>query len=104
MKKSGDVLKLDQAHLETVLPPIGGTAMIVNGGYRGDTATILKFNTEAFSADGGLTWEDIRPSEIEASGSPGQLQRLQSRRLVLLWNRFIDKDFRTRTGAFKPKQ
>ncbi len=46
--------------------------------------------SEAFSADGGLTWTDIRPSKIKASGSPGQLRRLQSGRLVLFWNRFID--------------
>jgi hypothetical protein len=51
--------------------------------------------TEAFSEDGGLTWKDVRPSKIEASGSPGQLRRLQSRRLVLFWNRFIDKAKRT---------
>ena len=51
--------------------------------------------TEAFSADEGLTWTDIRPSKIAASGSPGQLRRLQSGRLVLFWNRFIDKAKRT---------
>ncbi len=51
--------------------------------------------SEAFSTDGGLTWTDIRPSKIEASGSPGQLRRLQSGRLVLFWNRFIDKEKRT---------
>jgi len=51
--------------------------------------------TEAFSDDEGLTWKDIRPSAIEASGSPGQLRRLQSGRLVLFWNRFIDKAKRT---------
>ncbi len=51
--------------------------------------------TEAFSDDGGLTWKDIHPSSIDASGSPGQLLRLQSGRLVLIWNRFIDKAKRT---------
>ncbi|NLF70330.1 MAG: hypothetical protein GX575_14920 [Candidatus Anammoximicrobium sp.] len=51
--------------------------------------------TEAYSDDEGLTWKDIRPSAIAASGSPGQLQRLQSGRLVLLWNRFIDPVKRT---------
>jgi len=51
--------------------------------------------TEAFSTDEGLTWKDIRPSKIEASGSPGQLRRLQSERLVLFWNRFIDKAKKT---------
>ncbi|NLX98530.1 MAG: hypothetical protein GXY83_20415 [Rhodopirellula sp.] len=51
--------------------------------------------TEAFSSDGGLTWTDIRPSKIEASGSPGQLLRLHSGRLALFWNRFIDPQKRT---------
>jgi len=47
--------------------------------------------TEALSADEGLTWTDIKPSKIDASGSPGQLLRLQSGRLALFWNRYIDK-------------
>jgi hypothetical protein len=51
--------------------------------------------SEAFSKDGGLTWEGVRPSKIEASGSPGQLRRLASGRLVLFWNRFIDPAKRT---------
>lgn len=46
--------------------------------------------TEAFSEDGGLTWKDIRPSKIAASGSPGLLVRLHSGRLALFWNRYID--------------
>jgi hypothetical protein len=51
--------------------------------------------TEAVSADEGLTWTDIKPGKIEASGSPGQLLRLQSGRLALFWNRFIDKKKQT---------
>jgi hypothetical protein len=51
--------------------------------------------TEAFSEDQGLTWKDIRPSKIAASGSPGQLRRLHGGRLVLFWNRFIDPEKRT---------
>jgi hypothetical protein len=46
--------------------------------------------TEACSDDDGLTWKDVRPSKIPASGSPGQLQRLLSGRLVLFWNRLVD--------------
>lgn len=46
--------------------------------------------SEAFSTDEGLTWKDIQPSRIESSDSPGQLCRLQSGRLVLFWNRYID--------------
>jgi hypothetical protein len=46
--------------------------------------------TEAFSTDEGLTWSDIKPGPIRASGSPGQLLRLQSGRLALFWNRYTD--------------
>ena len=47
------------------------------------------------SDDEGKTWKEIAPGKIEASGAPGQLRRLQSGRLVLFWNRFIDKAKRT---------
>lgn len=42
---------------------------------------------EAISTDGGRYWRIIRPSTIDASSSPGQLLRLSSGRLVLVWNR-----------------
>jgi len=42
---------------------------------------------QAFSDDGGQYWRTIQPSEIDASSSPGYLLRLQSGRLVLVWNR-----------------
>ena len=41
----------------------------------------------AESSDEGLTWQTLGPSDIPASASPGQLRRLQSRRIVLVWNR-----------------
>ncbi len=42
---------------------------------------------EAFSLDEGKSWRIIRPSKIDASSSPGMLKRLDSGRLVLIWNR-----------------
>lgn len=42
---------------------------------------------EAYSTDEGITWEHIAPTSIEASSAPGLLKRLNSGRLVLLWNR-----------------
>lgn len=48
---SGTVLKVDQEDLQTVLPAIGGHVMIVNGAYRGDTATLQSLNKESFSAN-----------------------------------------------------
>ncbi len=45
---------------------------------------------EAFSTDEGASWRIIRPSKIPASSSPAILQRLESGRIVVLWNRFRD--------------
>jgi sialidase-1 len=42
---------------------------------------------EAFSADAGRSWRDIRPSRFDASSAPGLLKRLASGRLMLVWNR-----------------
>ena len=42
---------------------------------------------QAFSDDGGRYWRTIQPSSIDASSSPGHLVRLNSGRLVLVWNR-----------------
>ena len=47
---------------------------------------------EAFSTDEGLTWTAVRNSKIEASTAPGLLWRLQSGRLALFWNRWIDRE------------
>ena len=41
----------------------------------------------AMSPDGGRTWHPYGPTGIECSSSPGFLERLQSGRIVLLWNR-----------------
>lgn len=40
-----------------------------------------------YSYDGGRFWRVIQPSGIEASSAPAMLKRLQSGRLMLLWNR-----------------
>jgi len=38
-------------------------------------------------SDDGIYWRTIAPSDIHASSAPGQLLRLASGRVVLLWNR-----------------
>ena len=43
---------------------------------------------QAYSADEGLTWTDIGPSEIENTGSPSILLRLESGRILLVSNRY----------------
>jgi sialidase-1 len=45
------------------------------------------FFWEAHSDDEGLSWKGFRPTSIDASSAPGLLQRLQSGRLFLVWNR-----------------
>jgi len=42
---------------------------------------------QAFSDDGGRYWRVIQPTSIDASSAPGHIIRLQSGRLVLVWNR-----------------
>ena len=41
----------------------------------------------AYSHDGGRFWRVLQPSGIEASSAPALLKRLESGRLMLLWNR-----------------
>ncbi|MEN6352869.1 MAG: sialidase family protein [Bacteroidales bacterium] len=46
------------------------------------------FFWEAFSEDDGLTWKDFKATNIDAGSAPGMLSRIQSGRLVLVWNRY----------------
>jgi DNA/RNA-binding protein KIN17 len=50
MLDSGDILKVDQEELETVLPQIGGLVRIVNGAYRDYNARLLSIDARKFSA------------------------------------------------------
>lgn len=47
---SDTVLKVDQEHVETVIPAIGKRVFIVNGAYRGEEATLEAINEKDFSA------------------------------------------------------
>ncbi|KAG7265630.1 hypothetical protein CRUP_023131 [Coryphaenoides rupestris] len=47
---SGDKLKLDQSHLETVIPAPGKRVMILNGEYRDTEALLEGINEKKFSA------------------------------------------------------
>jgi len=42
---------------------------------------------EAYSDDQGLNWRELRRSQLDATSAPGNLRRLASGRLVLVWNR-----------------
>ena len=47
---SGDILQIDQAELETVLPQPGGTVMVLQGQYRGCQAVMLSIDEDKFKA------------------------------------------------------
>lgn len=49
MSDSGDVIKIDQEHLETVIPALGKTVLIVNGMHRGSTASLVSLDEKSFS-------------------------------------------------------
>uniref|UniRef100_A0A7S3YPR8 DNA/RNA-binding protein Kin17 WH-like domain-containing protein n=1 Tax=Lotharella globosa TaxID=91324 RepID=A0A7S3YPR8_9EUKA len=46
MNDSGDVLRLDQEHLETVIPGIGKPVLVLNGGFRGYEAELLSLDDD----------------------------------------------------------
>ena len=50
MLDSGDVVRVDQAELETVIPSVGGRVRVVNGAYRGARGELLEINTAKFAA------------------------------------------------------
>lgn len=50
MLDSGDVLKVDQTHLETVIPNLGRRVKVVNGAYRGEEALLLEVDQQGFCA------------------------------------------------------
>lgn len=51
MLDTNDKIRLDQAHVETVIPAIGKTLLIVNGAYRGQEATLEEIHQDKFSVD-----------------------------------------------------
>lgn len=50
MLDSGDVLRLDQEHCETVIPAVGGAVRFVNGPHRGEEATLRSIDFDKFNA------------------------------------------------------
>ncbi|XP_030380021.1 DNA/RNA-binding protein KIN17 [Scaptodrosophila lebanonensis] len=47
----GDKLKVDQAHLETVIPALGKPVLVVNGAYRGTKAILRNLNERQYSVN-----------------------------------------------------
>lgn len=57
----GGRLKLDQDHLETVVPQVGRTVVVLWGKYEGKEASLVSLNTQQFSAKLKLeTGEKVR--------------------------------------------
>jgi len=50
MLSSRDVVRVDQAELETVIPSVGGAVRVVNGAYRGSRGELLEIDTGRFAA------------------------------------------------------
>jgi len=46
----GDIIRLDQNQLETVIPNIGGRVKIVNGANRGETGVLQSIDVDHFCA------------------------------------------------------
>ncbi|XP_058834039.1 DNA/RNA-binding protein KIN17 [Topomyia yanbarensis] len=46
--ETGDKLKVDQAHLETVIPAVGKQVKVLNGGYRGNIAVLKEIDTDNY--------------------------------------------------------
>ncbi|KAK5575785.1 hypothetical protein RB653_006919 [Dictyostelium firmibasis] len=57
---SGDILKIDQTFLETVIPQVDSTVIIVNGKYRGKEARIESVNFDDFNAKLYLKDNDLK--------------------------------------------
>ena len=57
MNSDGTLIKLDSDDLETVVPQVGSTVLLVNGRCRGETAELLSINQDKFCVsvkiDGG---------------------------------------------------
>ena len=51
MLDSGDVLRVDQAQLETVLPALGGSIAVVVGKHRGQKGVMLAVHADDFQAE-----------------------------------------------------
>jgi DNA/RNA-binding protein KIN17 len=51
MVDSGDVIRVDQEELETVLPAPGGSVLVVNGQYRGARGVLEGLDVKRYQAE-----------------------------------------------------
>jgi len=62
----GALVRLDQTHLETVLPKVNGSLLIVNGRCRGMRATLLRIHEDRFNCD--VRVEEGAHAKLELNG------------------------------------
>jgi DNA/RNA-binding protein KIN17 len=62
----GALVRLDQTHLETVLPKANGSLLIVNGRCRGMRATLLRIHEDKFNCD--VRIEEGAHAKLELTG------------------------------------
>jgi hypothetical protein len=66
----------------------------------------LDYLLSTTSADNGLTWTKMEPSGIAASSAPAMLERLESGRLVLVWNQLYPEgkdSYKRRSGQYSQR-
>ncbi len=51
LNSSKTKIKVDQDHVETVIPPVGDPVLVVNGAYRGDVAILQRVDKEKSRVD-----------------------------------------------------
>eukprot|EP00887_Chlorella_sp_A99_P007746 scaffold20.g7746.t1 len=74
MLDSGDIVRVDQAELETVIPQPGGNVLVLGGPHRGARGTLREIDTGRFQArvelrDGTKVWLDYEElSRFQALG------------------------------------
>ncbi|EIE27664.1 hypothetical protein COCSUDRAFT_11364 [Coccomyxa subellipsoidea C-169] len=64
MLDSGDVLQVDQAQLETVLPAAGGSVVVVRGAQRGARAEMLEIDVDKYRAQVQLKSGDGKGEKV----------------------------------------
>ncbi|GLC50689.1 hypothetical protein PLESTB_000408500 [Pleodorina starrii] len=64
MLSDGTVVRVDQAHLETVIPAPGGQVLVLNGAHRGSRGTLLSIDTAKYQAQIKLTDGPSRGKEV----------------------------------------
>ncbi|XP_028398092.1 DNA/RNA-binding protein KIN17-like [Dendronephthya gigantea] len=65
MIDTGDVLKIDQTYLETVIPAIGRLVLILNGRYRGQKGTLLNLDEKTFSVSVEINEGEYRGRTVD---------------------------------------